>query len=87
MLKIKYETKINEIEYKISDQNDKMKSLSQSFENGNSLLSKFTFKDIDDENMLKFYTGLPNKAVFQLVYETVCDHVQRIDNKCKNSKN
>ena len=86
MFKIKYEAKINELEDKLRKQNEKFKSLSQSFENVNSLLSKFTFKDIIDENMLKFYTGLPNYEVFQLVYNTVCDHVPRSDNKCKLTK-
>ena len=68
----------------IDDQKEKIKIIEDNLKSANEKIEQLTFLDFT-EKTLKFYTGLPNIQVFEIIFATSCEHIFH-DNRNKLTK-
>ncbi|XP_066918246.1 uncharacterized protein [Clytia hemisphaerica] len=71
-------------ESEIDDQHERIKNLEDDLKNANGKIEQLTFLDYS-EKTLKFYTGLPNIQVFEIIFASCCEHIYH-DNRNKLTK-
>ena len=58
----------------IEEQNQKIENLEENLKCANEKIDKLTFIEFD-EKTLKFYTGLPNSQIFNIIFATTCEYI------------